>query len=226
MRHEVGAYVLADCYQSAATIPLALKEWNVDFACGGGVKWACGGPGAAYLYVRPDLLPLMKPIDTGWFGRRTVCVRHGRDALRQRHVAHGWRHARDPLSILRSPDGNRRRPFANRCARKILRQTTIAHSSPKSAAFRSTPRTKTRSAAERFASTPEAPTKSQKSSTSDASSATGAPAGIRASPTSTQPTKRFRASSTKGPHPVNYGAIERSRTCRRRLPALPQTTRW
>ncbi|MBK8173666.1 MAG: aminotransferase class V-fold PLP-dependent enzyme [Sandaracinaceae bacterium] len=66
--HEVGAYVLADCYQSAATIPLALKEWNVDFACGGSVKWACGGPGAAYLYVRPDLLPLMKPIDTGWFG--------------------------------------------------------------------------------------------------------------------------------------------------------------
>lgn len=66
--HEVGAYVLADCYQSAATIPLALKEWDVDFACGGSVKWACGGPGAAYLYVRPDHLPAMKPIDTGWFG--------------------------------------------------------------------------------------------------------------------------------------------------------------
>lgn len=66
--HEVGAYVLADCYQSAVITPLQLKEWNVDFACGGSVKWACGGPGAAYLYVRPDLLPSLKPIDTGWFG--------------------------------------------------------------------------------------------------------------------------------------------------------------
>lgn len=66
--HEVGAYVLADCYQSAVITPLHLKAWNVDFACGGSVKWACGGPGAAYLYVRPDLLSKLEPIDTGWFG--------------------------------------------------------------------------------------------------------------------------------------------------------------
>ena len=66
--HEKGAMVLLDCYQSAATVPLRLKEWNVDMACGGSVKWACGGPGAAYLYVRPDLLPKLRPMSTGWFG--------------------------------------------------------------------------------------------------------------------------------------------------------------
>ncbi len=65
--HEKGAMVLLDCYQSAATVPLRLKEWNVDMACGGSVKWACGGPGAAYLYVRPDVLPKLRPMQTGWF---------------------------------------------------------------------------------------------------------------------------------------------------------------
>jgi len=65
--HEVGAMVLLDCYQSAGTVPLALKEWNVDLACGGSVKWACGGPGASYVYVRPDLLPKLCPTSTGWF---------------------------------------------------------------------------------------------------------------------------------------------------------------
>ncbi|HEY2511355.1 MAG TPA: aminotransferase class V-fold PLP-dependent enzyme, partial [Polyangiaceae bacterium] len=65
--HEVGAMVLLDCYQSTGTVPLSLKEWNVDLACGGSVKWACGGPGAAYLYVRPDVLPKLRPTSTGWF---------------------------------------------------------------------------------------------------------------------------------------------------------------
>ncbi len=66
--HEVGAMVLLDCYQSAGTVPLHLKEWGCDMACGGSVKWACGGPGASYVYVRPDLLPKLAPTSTGWFG--------------------------------------------------------------------------------------------------------------------------------------------------------------
>jgi kynureninase len=65
--HAVGALVMLDCYQSAAAVPLELEKWSCDIACGGSVKWACGGPGAAYLYVRPDLLPKMKPTSTGWF---------------------------------------------------------------------------------------------------------------------------------------------------------------
>lgn len=65
--HKMGAMVLLDCYQSAGIVPLQLKEWGVDMACGGSVKWACGGPGAAYLYVRPDRLPHLKPMAPGWF---------------------------------------------------------------------------------------------------------------------------------------------------------------
>jgi kynureninase len=65
--HAVGAMVLLDVYQSAGTVPLDLGAWGVDMACGGSVKWACGGPGAAYLYVRPDLRPALQPMATGWF---------------------------------------------------------------------------------------------------------------------------------------------------------------
>ncbi|HJU53104.1 MAG TPA: aminotransferase class V-fold PLP-dependent enzyme [Pyrinomonadaceae bacterium] len=64
--HEVGARVVLDTYQSAGTVPFSVKDLNVDFACGGSVKWLCGGPGAGYLYVRPDLQKLLEPRTTGW----------------------------------------------------------------------------------------------------------------------------------------------------------------
>lgn len=64
--HEVGAMVILDVYQSAGTVPLSVKDLNVDFATGGSVKWLCGGPGAGYLYVRPDLHTKLEPRTTGW----------------------------------------------------------------------------------------------------------------------------------------------------------------
>lgn len=64
--HEVGAMVVLDAYQSAGTVPFSVKELDVDFATGGSVKWLCGGPGAGYLYVRPDLQNQLEPKTTGW----------------------------------------------------------------------------------------------------------------------------------------------------------------
>lgn len=64
--HEVGARVVLDTYQSAGTVPFSAKELNVDFVTGGSVKWLCGGPGAGYLYVRPDLHDKLQPKTTGW----------------------------------------------------------------------------------------------------------------------------------------------------------------
>jgi len=64
---EVGALVFLDCYQSAGTVPIDLTGWDIDLACGGSVKWTCGGPGTAWLYVRPSLLPTLRPAATGWF---------------------------------------------------------------------------------------------------------------------------------------------------------------
>ena len=64
--HAVGAYVIADLYQSAGIVPLDVTALNVDFATGGSVKWLLGGPGAGYLYVREDLDTELKPSATGW----------------------------------------------------------------------------------------------------------------------------------------------------------------
>lgn len=63
---KVGALVALDCYQSAGTIPFSLEKLGVHFALGGSVKWLCGGPGAGYLYVRPDLISTFSPAVTGW----------------------------------------------------------------------------------------------------------------------------------------------------------------
>jgi kynureninase len=68
--HAVGALVVLDCYQSAGTVPIDVKALNVDFAVGGSVKWLCGGPGAGYLYARPDLRDRLEPTVTGWMAHR------------------------------------------------------------------------------------------------------------------------------------------------------------
>jgi kynureninase len=68
--HAVGAYVILDAYQSAGTVPFNVTELNVDFATGGSVKWLCGGPGAGWLYVRPDLHTKFQPQVTGWSAHR------------------------------------------------------------------------------------------------------------------------------------------------------------
>jgi kynureninase len=89
--HEVGALVLLDCYQSAGTVPVDVQALGVDMACGGSVKWLCGGPGAGYLYVRPDLAPKLEPRITGWaahaapFAFETGPQRYASDIRRMLH---------------------------------------------------------------------------------------------------------------------------------------------
>jgi kynureninase len=64
--HRVGALVVLDTFQSLGTVPVDVHSLGVDFACGGVLKWLCGGPGTAYLYVRPDLAKKLQPRFTGW----------------------------------------------------------------------------------------------------------------------------------------------------------------
>lgn len=86
--HDVGAFVILDVYQSAGTIPLRASEMEVDFLIGGCLKWLCGGPGAAFLYVRPDLRSRFAPKLTGWmahqnaFAFETGDIRYRDDAFR------------------------------------------------------------------------------------------------------------------------------------------------
>jgi kynureninase len=68
--HRVGAHVILDAFQATGTIPLDVRSLGVDFAVGGVLKWLCGGPGVAYLYVREDLRAKLRPTLTGWIAHR------------------------------------------------------------------------------------------------------------------------------------------------------------
>lgn len=66
--HRHGAHVMGDGYQTAGAVPVEVDTLGVDFFVGGSHKWLCGGPGAGYLYVRPELVDSLRPALTGWFG--------------------------------------------------------------------------------------------------------------------------------------------------------------
>jgi kynureninase len=68
--HRVGAHVVLDLFQATGTVPIDIRGLGADFACGGVLKWLCGGPGVGYLYVREDLRRKLKPAIAGWLAHR------------------------------------------------------------------------------------------------------------------------------------------------------------
>jgi kynureninase len=64
---EAGALTLVDAYQAVGTVPVDVRALGVDLLAGGSVKWLCGGPGTAYLYVSPRVAGRLAPALTGWF---------------------------------------------------------------------------------------------------------------------------------------------------------------
>jgi kynureninase len=63
---EVGALVSLDAFHSVGVIPVDVQALGVDFLSGGVLKWLCGGPGGAFLYVSPDSSSRLSPSFTGW----------------------------------------------------------------------------------------------------------------------------------------------------------------
>lgn len=68
--HAVGAHVYDDAYQAAGAVAVDLTADAPDFAGGGFLKHMLGGPGVAWLYVRPGLADALTPRLTGWRGQR------------------------------------------------------------------------------------------------------------------------------------------------------------
>src|SRR5262245_49091183 len=58
---QVGALLALDAYQSVGTLPVSVDDLGADLLVGGVLKWLCGGPGAAFLYVRPELRSRLAP---------------------------------------------------------------------------------------------------------------------------------------------------------------------
>ena len=68
--HRHGALLLVDGYQAAGQLPVDVQALDVDFYCGGGLKWLLGGSGVAFLQARPELLRSLAPRAAGWFAHR------------------------------------------------------------------------------------------------------------------------------------------------------------
>jgi kynureninase len=64
--HSMGALVSLDSFHAVGIVPVDVKRSNVDFLTGGVLKWLCGGPGACFLYVSPNVRDKLKPALTGW----------------------------------------------------------------------------------------------------------------------------------------------------------------
>src|SRR6185436_12967984 len=65
---ERGALSFLDDYHGIGIVPLDLHDVGCDAYAAGVLKWLCGGPGLAFLYVRRALIPSLEPMVTGWFG--------------------------------------------------------------------------------------------------------------------------------------------------------------
>ncbi len=64
--HRHGAYLIVDAIQSAGVVPIDVKKDNVDFLTTACYKWLLSPPGAAYFYVKEELIQTFEPPLTGW----------------------------------------------------------------------------------------------------------------------------------------------------------------
>ncbi len=61
-----GAATIVDAYQTVGVVPFDVKAWGIDYLVAGSHKWLCGGPGASFLYARPDRMKSSEPRLAGW----------------------------------------------------------------------------------------------------------------------------------------------------------------
>jgi cysteine desulfurase/selenocysteine lyase len=64
--HEHGAHLIVDAIQSVGTMPINVKTDDVDFLMAACYKWLLSPSGAAYLYVKDELIEEFEPPYVGW----------------------------------------------------------------------------------------------------------------------------------------------------------------
>jgi selenocysteine lyase/cysteine desulfurase len=79
LAHERGALVLLDAYQTAGSLPLDVRELDVDFLAAGVLKYLLGSAGLAFFYCRRELVERVWPTATGWFADRDIFAMDHRD---------------------------------------------------------------------------------------------------------------------------------------------------
>lgn len=70
LAHSNGSYLFVDAYQSAGSVPIDVKESNIDALAAGAQKFLLGVPGICFLYIKRELANTLEPLTTGWFSRQ------------------------------------------------------------------------------------------------------------------------------------------------------------
>jgi kynureninase len=70
LARRAGALFVVDGYQAMGQIPVHPRGAGADVYVAGPLKWMLGGPGLAYLWVRRELVPELRPTIASWFGAR------------------------------------------------------------------------------------------------------------------------------------------------------------
>jgi selenocysteine lyase/cysteine desulfurase len=70
--HQQGALVLLDAYQTVGSMPVDVKELDVDFLAAGVLKYLLGSAGLAFFYCRRELWERAWPTATGWFADEDI----------------------------------------------------------------------------------------------------------------------------------------------------------
>ena len=63
---KTGTLLCVDAYQTTGVYPYDAVDWDLDIVTGGSHKWLCGGPGCAWIYIKPELMERFEPAVTGW----------------------------------------------------------------------------------------------------------------------------------------------------------------
>jgi kynureninase len=122
---EVGALVSLDAFHSVGVIPVDVKALGVDFLSGGVLKWLCGGPGGAFLYVSPEVGASLAPSFTGWQAHERPFAFEG-EMHYARNVSR-WLNGTPVIpALFAAVEGPRivRRAGIERIRAKSIRQTT------------------------------------------------------------------------------------------------------
>lgn len=122
---EVGALVSLDAFHSVGVIHVDVKALGVDFLTGGVLKWLCGGPGGAFLYVSPEATKSLSPSFTGWQAHERPFAFES-----EMHYANDisrWLNGTPPIpALFAAIEGPRivRRAGVDQIRAKSIRQTT------------------------------------------------------------------------------------------------------
>ncbi|WP_028117088.1 aminotransferase class V-fold PLP-dependent enzyme [Ferrimonas senticii] len=65
-----GILTAVDVAQTAGVIPLNASALGIDMLFGSCLKWLCGGAGAGFMWLRPELNCQCQPKDVGWFSHQ------------------------------------------------------------------------------------------------------------------------------------------------------------